>query len=135
MICGNCDEPSCQSLVDASDCLGLGSGTVNSTLTGNLTGTAVCSDGTIALTASTTWSVSMVNVGSSGSITFTDDFYTNSCGSCAAFQLNNANNGAAYYVTSGSGSWSNNSFAYTVDITDVLTATENYSVTGTIVCQ
>jgi len=143
MLCGNCDEPSCEGLVDPSDCdtggggnTGLGQGTFNFQLSGSQTGDAFCGDGIISITANS-WVLVGTNVGTSGSVSFIPDYYTNGCSNCPALQISDLS-GNSYIAVSGSGSWSSNSFSFNTTVKSIPDVVNgggtSYSLTGEVNC-
>ncbi|WP_418513283.1 hypothetical protein [Corallibacter sp.] len=137
MLCGNCDEPSCQEFVDPSDCYppGTAYGSFNSSISGNQSGFAGCSGGTVGV-VSDTWTLSIVNVGSSGSFSIDADYY-DGCSSCAAIQITD-DNGTAYIAVSGSASWNGNTFSFNVSVKDIDSYVNNtgssYNLNGSVSC-
>ncbi len=140
MLCGNCDEPSCQGLVDPSDCDTTGNGecSFNFSLAPNQQGiSCACNATIIGITSSSNWTVAISNPGSSGSVVFNSDYYINGCTSCPAIQITNAN-GDSYIGVSGSGSWNGNTFTFSGTVKSIIDVVNgggtSYSLSGTANC-
>ncbi len=135
LMCGACDEPSCQSLIDPPCPPEPNTGNFNFTL-GSGSGSAVCSGATAGIT-SNDWVVAITNPGTSGSVTFTSDYYTGSCTSCPAMQISDVQ-GNTYIAISGSGSWSGNTFNFSGTMKTIVDVVNGggttYSLTGAVNC-
>jgi hypothetical protein len=139
MLCGNCDEPSCSGLVDPSDCNttpGQGSGTFTlSGVSGSLSGDAFCNTTLSISSASNQLIVS--NAGSSGSVSFTSDYYIGGNTSSPAIQVTTTS-GETYIAVSGSGSWSGNTFTLNASMKTIVDAVSgggsSKNLTATISC-
>lgn len=135
LMCGGCDEPSCQDLIDPPCPPEPNTGTFNFSL-GSGNGSAGCSGSSTGIVANN-WVVSITNAGTSGSVSFTSDYYTGGCTSCAALQITNTA-GDAYIAISGSGSWSGNTFNFSGTmklLEDVINGGgSTYSLSGAVNC-
>lgn len=135
LMCGGCDEPSCASLIDPPCPPEPNTGTFNFSL-GSGSGSAGCSGANTGIVAND-WVVSISNAGTSGSVSFTSDYYTGGCTSCAALQITD-NSGNAYIAISGSGSWSGNTFNFSgtmKTLDDVINGGgPTYSLSGAVNC-
>ncbi|MFD2726638.1 hypothetical protein [Hyunsoonleella rubra] len=136
MLCGNCDEPSCQGLVDPSDCPpSIGSGSFSSSISGNQSGNAGCDSGTIGVVNST-WVLATANLPFSGTVNFNSNYYTGNCTTCPALQISDVS-GNAYVAVNGSGSWSGNVFSFNATLKNILDLAgggTSYNITGSVNC-
>ncbi|MFT4526008.1 MAG: hypothetical protein ACI85F_002170 [Bacteroidia bacterium] len=135
LMCGACDEPSCASLIDPPCPPEPNTGTFNFSL-GSGSGSAGCTGASAGIVAND-WVVSILNSGTSGSITFTEDYYTQGCSSCSALQISD-NQGNAYIAISGSGSWSGSTLNFSgtlKSLDDVINGGgSTYTLTGAVNC-
>ncbi len=116
LMCGNCNEPSCRSLI-VPPCTNIeaGTGFFNSSVASG-SGTILCAlyADLLAIEASG-WEVVINNPGTTGSVSFDPDFFTNGCSSCPSLLLFKSG-GASYGAVSGSGTWSGNVFSFTATL-------------------
>lgn len=154
ILCGDCNEPSCQGLVDASDCDVGGSGVVSSFSITDGTGlvtdvTTSCTytpppvgggfNDAISLRDDNSGSfLSIANVGTSGTYTFVEhgggDVTIPQIGFIAYSDPSDFN--TSYYPYSqitGTGSWSGNTFTVSGTMEDYNNS-NTYNFTATVVC-
>ncbi len=140
LICGNCDEPSCASLINPPCPPGPCEGNYNFALTGTQSGLCGCAPttngGTVSIDGAGGDIVIASVVGTSGSFTFTDAYYTSACSTCPALQLTNSTD--SYVAVSGSGSWNGSVFSFNATmktIPDIVSGTgPSHSISGIVNC-
>lgn len=137
LMCGGCDEPSCQSLINPPCPPSPGQGSFNSSIASG-SGTGFCDQsGTMSISSSSSYSVSIVNMPTSGSNISIDASYYSGGSSSPAIQLNTPS-GDAYIAVSGSASWNGNVFSFNVNIqtiTDFVNGSSTtYALSGSISC-
>ena len=136
LMCGACDEPSCQSLINPP-CPGVSS--YNFSLhSGSSSSTSGCGSNNIGI-VDDGWVISIVNVSTqSGSVSFSPGYYDGTCSTCPALQISSPA-GIAYISLSGTGSWSGNVFTFSSNsmktITDFINSTgTSYTISGSVSC-
>ncbi len=140
IMCGNCDEPSCVDLIDPP-CPG-----ATPVYCGNFSGSYASGSGTCVCSPSTlggqvgisadNYVVVTANIGTSGSYSFSPDYYTGGCTDCPALQITDASGQNAHYAQSGSGSWNGNTFSFSATIRPITAEPSfpTYSLSGSVTC-
>jgi len=137
LMCGGCDEPSCASLINPPCPPGPCSGNFNFSYGVNGSGNCACAGGLVGLVNSS-WAITASNVGTSGTVSYTSDYYINSCSTCPAFQIVSTSGSPTFIAVGGSGSWSGSVYSFNATVkesNDLVNGTgPTYTVSGSINC-
>lgn len=138
LVCGGCDEPSCQDLIDPPCPPQPNTGNFQFDLASG-SGSANCQAG-FGIVASNGWVLSSQNMpNGSSSVTFSGGAWDGSCASCPGLALSSPNGSSGpFYMTNGSGSWAGGVFYFSGTMTDVdgliSGGGPSYSIEGVINC-